>query len=185
MHKAIGTTSKLSRYDSLQEVEVSRFLLRFMEDPNGLVEHLRAMAGAIILKMTYGYTVETEGNDPLVDLVNEALAQFTAATIPGAWLVDTFPILQYIPDWVPGAGFKNTAKQWHLTVMKMAEWPMRFARMQMASQPKVDCFVSETYDTAGEIMSDEDEYVLKWTAASMYIAGADTVGANTHIQTLT
>jgi hypothetical protein len=48
-------------------------------------------AGAIILKIGYGYTVEPHKADPLVDVADKALAQFSAATVPGAWMVDTIP----------------------------------------------------------------------------------------------
>ncbi len=82
IHKAIGTPSTLSRYYPLQEVEVHRFLLRVLDDPDGLLKHIRTEAGAIILKMTYGYTVEPRGHDPLVDIADQALAQFSAATVP-------------------------------------------------------------------------------------------------------
>jgi hypothetical protein len=49
------------------------------------------VAGAIILKITYGYTIEPQQQDPLVELVDSALEQFAAATVPGAWLVDMIP----------------------------------------------------------------------------------------------
>lgn len=45
----------------------------------------------MILKLAYGYTIEPHGSDPLVDLADEALLQFSAAAVPGAWLVDTIP----------------------------------------------------------------------------------------------
>ena len=50
------------------------------------------MAGAIILKISHGYTIEPKGADPLVDLADEALVQFSLAAAPGAWLVDVLPI---------------------------------------------------------------------------------------------
>lgn len=46
------------------------------------------------MKMAYGYTIEPHKRDPLVDIADEALLQFSAATVPGAWLVDTIPICQ-------------------------------------------------------------------------------------------
>jgi hypothetical protein len=51
-------------------------------------------AGAIILKIGYGYTIEPHDADPLVDLADRALAQFSAATVPGSWMVDTMPACQ-------------------------------------------------------------------------------------------
>ena len=41
--------------------------------------------------MLYGYTVESHGSDPLIDLVDKAFNQFLAAVAPGAWAVDTIP----------------------------------------------------------------------------------------------
>lgn len=41
--------------------------------------------------MVYDYTVEPHERDPFVELADEALAQFSMAAIPGAWIVDTFP----------------------------------------------------------------------------------------------
>ncbi|KAH8897936.1 cytochrome protein [Thozetella sp. PMI_491] len=174
IHKVIGTPSVLSRFYPLQEVEVHRFLLRVLENPAGLLQHIRSEAGAIILKITYGYNIEPHGADPLVDIADEALAQFSASTVPGAWLVDTIPLLKYMPDWLPGAGFKKTARLWYRTWMKTAEWPLRFVRMQMANDEAEDCFVTEVHDSTKELLSEEEEYVLKWSAASMYAGGADT-----------
>ena len=41
--------------------------------------------------MAYGYTVEPNAEDPLVDIADKALAQFSASAVPGAWLVDSIP----------------------------------------------------------------------------------------------
>lgn len=46
----------------------------------------------MILKIAYGYTIEPHGRDPLVDLANEAMDQFSIAGSPGRWLVDTIPL---------------------------------------------------------------------------------------------
>lgn len=52
--------------------------------------------GAIILKLTYGYTIDTTKRDPLVDVAEKALEQFSLAVVPGAWLVDIIPIRESI-----------------------------------------------------------------------------------------
>lgn len=48
-------------------------------------------AGAFILNVTYGYSIEPHGEDPLVRLANHALEQFSEAAMPGPWLVDMIP----------------------------------------------------------------------------------------------
>ena len=46
------------------------------------------MTGAIILKMSHGYTIEHDRPDPLVDLADQVLIEFSLSCTPGAWLVD-------------------------------------------------------------------------------------------------
>jgi hypothetical protein len=48
-------------------------------------------AGAVILKIAYGYTTESHKRDPLVHLAGEAMDQFGRAGVPGAWMVDIIP----------------------------------------------------------------------------------------------
>jgi hypothetical protein len=52
--------------------------------------HDRAAAG-LILKTAYGYTIESDKADPLVNLVDEAMEQFSQAVQADTWLVDIFP----------------------------------------------------------------------------------------------
>ena len=90
-HNIVGTQSALSRFSELQEVETDRFLLRVLESPNELLQHVRTEAGAIILKVAYGYSIIPRGPDPMVAQVNEVMEQFSLATAAGAWLVDVIP----------------------------------------------------------------------------------------------
>ena len=49
-------------------------------------------AGAIILKIAYGYDVEEDLSDPYVALANEALDKFSKSTMLGEFPVDFLPI---------------------------------------------------------------------------------------------
>lgn len=98
--------------------------------------------------------------------------------------------VRYLPEWVPGAGFQTTARAWKATLAELAERPMRFVRKQMQDKAKgkgkgkggyTPSYVSTLYERAAagaageEEMTADDEEVIKWTAASMFSAGADTV----------
>jgi hypothetical protein len=48
-------------------------------------------AGAVILKICYGYTVAKEGNDPLVVLAGKTMEEFSWVLQPGAFIVDFIP----------------------------------------------------------------------------------------------
>ena len=76
---------------------------------------------------------------------------------------------------MPGAGFKKTAREWHATMTELVERPMRFVKQQMAAGKNEASFVSDLYEKAGGEMTADDEDMTKWSAASFYTGGADTV----------
>lgn len=60
--------------------------------------------------------------------------------------------------------------------MEFTEKPMQFVRKQMEMCHHDPSFVSSLYEKAGDKITDEEEAIIKWSAASLYAAGADTVG---------
>ncbi|KAI9375047.1 cytochrome P450 [Aspergillus egyptiacus] len=175
MHRVLGTKNTIAQFNALQEVEVRRFLLRVLEQPDDLVQHIRTEAGAVILKIAYGYNIEPHGSDPLVDLANEALANFSAAGTPGAWMVDTMPFLKLIPGWFPGAGFKRTAAAWKNNLITTIEKPYRFVVQQMEQGKHPASYLSNLLEeNHGKTLSAEEQQVIKWSAGSLYTGGADT-----------
>lgn len=49
-------------------------------------------AGGIVLKIAYGYTIDPHSPDPLVDLADKAMEDFSSALLPTAWAVNFIPI---------------------------------------------------------------------------------------------
>ncbi|TDL20079.1 cytochrome P450 oxidoreductase OrdA-like protein [Rickenella mellea] len=183
IYQLMGTkASVLSQFSELEEKETRRFLRRVLKDPEMLREHVRRWAGGIILRISHGYRVEQVGDDPLVDLADEALVQFSLSTTPGAWLVDVMPFLRYAPDWLPGTGFKRTAERWYKTLCELADKPHAFVKMQMANGTATPSYTSALLEKLEKARNDgvdaetlrEEEFVIKWSAASLYSGGADT-----------
>ncbi|KAI1826284.1 cytochrome protein [Xylaria intraflava] len=170
----IGSPAAATTYIDVQEKEAHRFLLRVLQRPESFLDHIRTEAGAIILKTVYGYTVEPHKSDPLVKLIGESMEHFAAAVVPGAWLVDVIPALQYIPEWMPGTGWKETSKKWRNTIMETAEKPLLFARKRRANGHAEKSYVGKFYDDRGDDLSPDDCDTLKWTALSLFGGGADT-----------
>ena len=82
------------------------------------------------MKIGYGITVQ-ESDDPYILTAEVALDGITQAGIPGAFWVDLFPILKYVPSWFPGAGFKRKAACWREAINAMADNPFRHVQEQM------------------------------------------------------
>ncbi|KAL5382560.1 hypothetical protein DPSP01_006400 [Paraphaeosphaeria sporulosa] len=169
-----GSTVSLSIFDRVQEEEAVHFLLNLLSSPENLFAHIEKEAGAVILKITYGYTAEAHGKDPLVDMAVKTMHEFAEATVPGKWPVDIMPFLQYAPEWLPIAGFKRTARQMAAQLHQTTEQPYQFVKEQMRQNKAKTSFLSQAIEN---IKSDSDtdmERIHKWSASSMYLGGADT-----------
>lgn len=90
-----STNVSVSVFDRAQEVESVHFLLNLLVSPENLFDHIRKMAGSVILKITYGYTTTAHGPDPLVNLAAKTMEQFAEAAVPGRWMVDILPFCMY------------------------------------------------------------------------------------------
>ena len=89
--KVAGSTTSLTVFDRVQEEESVHFLLNVLNSPNDLFDHIKKEAGAVILKITYGYTAEPHGKDFLVDMAGKTMHEFAESTVPGRWAVDIMP----------------------------------------------------------------------------------------------
>jgi hypothetical protein len=145
-------------------------------------------AGAVILKIAYGYTTEPYKSDPLVELAGKAMDEFAKAAVPGVWVVDIMPfrkysaylkgkakllVVRYLPDWFPGTRFKRTARQWRATLTDLTERPYAFVKHQMAQGKYEPSFLSQLLESGD--LDHEEDFVAKWSALSLYSGGADTV----------
>lgn len=49
------------------------------------------------MSLAYGKTTPTSYSDPEVLLVNKCLTRLSKAQLPGRFLVDSYPVLRYVP----------------------------------------------------------------------------------------
>jgi hypothetical protein len=85
--------------------------------------------------------------------------------------------VKHIPSWLPGAGFKRTAQIWKNDLDTAASIPYAFAHRQVEEGKYEPSYLSNLFKTGGlPSQGSEEEMVAKWTAASLYTGGADTVG---------
>lgn len=124
-------------------------------------------------------------------MVGKAMDDFGTAAVPGAFLVDILPfcefttfryhrwkqrlmtLVRYVPDWLPGAGFKRLARQWASELSDVAEKPYAFVQNQLAHGKQDNSLLAHLLE-AGDLTV-EEKITNKWSAASLYAAGADTV----------
>ncbi|KAJ7496489.1 cytochrome P450 [Mycena latifolia] len=162
-----------------QERAVAHALLRrTLDDPKDVMHHFRHMAGALIMDIAYG--IDVDSNNQYIDLAEEAMHGLSTASLPGQFLVDTFPVLKYVPSWVPGADFKRKAKHWHKATRRLLELPFAQAKREIALGIAPPSFTSLSLAALEESKDNENgrqEALVKATAANMYAAGTDTTVA--------
>jgi hypothetical protein len=131
-----------------------------------------------MLQMLYGYTPSPHTFDPLVAQVSKMMAQFSEATATGAWLVDVMPWLRYVPEWVPGTGFKQTAREWARTLDETMHTPVEFVKQQMARGSAKPSYISGLLGSPGRAVPPEEMDLILHSATALYGGGADTTVAS-------
>ncbi|KAK7682349.1 hypothetical protein QCA50_014554 [Cerrena zonata] len=177
MGKMIGTKQAVQRFHGLIEGETQKFIRGLLDEPNRLHDLLRRTSGAIILMMTYGYSVEGD-NDYFVNVVDKAIANFSLATSPGTFMMDIIPSLRFLPKWFPGMKrYWDTVATWNRETLRMIDEPYDFVKQQMQEGVAGPSYVSKLLES--ENVNEKDEESIKCTAASLYAGGGDTtVSAN-------
>ncbi|KAI0253131.1 cytochrome P450 [Lactifluus subvellereus] len=171
MHHAIGTRESLEGFNSLFESETRKFLKATLRDPDNLQQHVRHSAGAIIVRIAYGYEAQ-EKDDPIIALADSAMRNFKRLREPGLYTVDFIPLLKYIPAWFPGAGFKKVASDVRKSLHENAEVPFQFSIQEMARGTAPPSVVSKNMQNTSMTELEKDD--LKWAASSLFSGGSDT-----------
>ena len=131
-------------------------------------------AAELILKATDDYTTEPHSADPLVDLVDKAMYQFSQAFVPGKWTVDLIPALKYLPEWFPGTGWKQIAKAWNKTMIDTINIPFEYASLPQDNRNNEPSFVAKALaqrdeEKGGPNPADVD--TIKLAAVALYTGG--------------
>ncbi|KAJ7769656.1 cytochrome P450 [Mycena maculata] len=140
-----------------------------------VLDHLRHMAAKIVLSVAYGIDV-LPSNDPYVELAENAVDGLVTAIVPGRFLVDSIPLLKYVPAWFPGAGFQRQAAEWRRLSQGMRERPFAEATQKIALGNAPHSFTQDGLrmaEAAGANKAREEELV-KNVAGTMYTAGTGT-----------
>lgn len=121
------------------------------------------LIGSEIMAITYGIDVQEE-HDPWIATAEQVQDAGNHCLYPGAYLVDLLPIrawpgypqsglklilaVKYVPEWMPGAGFKKQARLWKQSTVAMRETPWEYVKERMACHLTVECLVALLIDFA-------------------------------------
>ncbi|KAF7975968.1 hypothetical protein HWV62_8106 [Athelia sp. TMB] len=156
---------------------VHDLLERFRNTPEHWNKHLHHMIGATILDIAYGIEALPD-QDPFISMAEEFSDALTQASLPGAFLVNYLPMLRHVPSWVPGAGFKNKAKEWKKLADLVYSAPFDVMKQAIANGRAKPSFCTRNLNEAenrDNLAFEQPQ--IQGAAAAMYGAGSDTTVA--------
>ncbi|KAG9096235.1 hypothetical protein FS749_008866 [Ceratobasidium sp. UAMH 11750] len=179
--------SVIPKYWPSQETAARNLTIKLLEHGDrSLYKDLRHWAAASILSGTYGYNLPTDGtDDPLLQHMDNLVSMFIQGSTV-KFLVNLFPALKYVPDWMPGAHFKEFARKARETKKLALDAPFEWVKSEMAKGTVRPSYVSRSLSEAGfgdeeeldaaerqELLSYED--IVRHNAGVMFGAAVDTV----------
>lgn len=167
-------SSVVSVYWPIQLKEAHKLLRRLLHEPEELLEHLRHNSASTIMNVTYGIEVSDE-DDRYITVAEKALDGMAKAAHPGAFLVDIFPILKHVPEFLPLAGFKRKAREWRKAVLEMRDAPYEAVKSALKQGTAAPCFVSYLLDDLeSKKENKEHEDTIRNCAGLALAAGAES-----------
>ncbi|KAJ7750432.1 cytochrome P450 [Mycena maculata] len=164
----------VSKYHPVLVKETHAMLKRFLKTPEDFLGIVRLAFAAEIMDVTYGLPVNDLDNE-YVTIAETAASLVSQAAVPGAFVVDLFPILKHVPSWFPGAGFKRKAKVWRALNDVMRTKPFIAAKTAWENGSGSPCVAASMLDELpdGEQRGVEEEVAMNASAVA-YAGGTDT-----------
>ncbi|KAF9645498.1 CyP450 monooxygenase [Thelephora ganbajun] len=161
--------SVVNQFDDKIHKAVNVFLHRLSESPERFLKHVRFLTGSLALSVAYGLNVGSESEE-VYSTSEGAMNAFDIAMVPGTFLVDTLPILKYVPEWFPGAGFKTFARIAKKNIDDSVNSPFKHVKESFeADTITASSFVTTCLEELPELSKDGvDEEVIRGVGASIY-----------------
>ncbi|KAJ3546253.1 hypothetical protein NM688_g5534 [Phlebia brevispora] len=170
------------QYVDVQTREVRAFLRRTAESYTDTgefdIKTIRKTLSAIVLEITYGMKI-ADLNDPYLLLSQKAIEAVNIGRVPGAFWVEYFPWLRYIPSWVPGSSARKFGEQYYPAVRALRDDRFDVVMNDVSRGTALPSIARKLIEKLPSKVSDEDKYREFGTYAKdmtgiVYIAGVDT-----------
>ncbi|KAL3459719.1 cytochrome P450 [Aspergillus heterothallicus] len=97
-------------YQPMQSLESKRMLYDLLQDPSRYELWFQRYASGLIFRLAYGNIIRT-GEESHVQEIIKVNHNLERIASPGVFLVDSLPILRYLPEWL--APFKREGRRLH------------------------------------------------------------------------
>ncbi|EIW59364.1 cytochrome P450 [Trametes versicolor FP-101664 SS1] len=173
---------KVDSYKPVQRDFTRKLLAGLLERPSKVKELLQYQIIGTMMKITYDIDLADE-DDVRIGYADRAFSGLREVTAPVQFLLQHFPLVQYIPAWFPGAGFHRVLAEANPPCAWMLDVPFSQAKADVAEPygPKEAGPIvaellrrMETSLNGMEGDSESEEQVARNVAALIVEGGSDT-----------
>ncbi|KAF2237881.1 cytochrome P450 [Viridothelium virens] len=174
--------SAAASYEGTQRLESTVLLAALLRDPAGYETHFERFSSGLIFRLGFGKTLEEAesagkggASRSLTHRILEVGHTLERVASPGAYLVDTFPVLMRVPDWA--AGWKRELKWMHARELALFRELLYDVKKEMEERKDqaVECWERAFLEKQDEygLSDDEGAYVV----GTLFEAGSGTTSA--------
>ncbi|KAF2179947.1 cytochrome P450 [Zopfia rhizophila CBS 207.26] len=168
----VTNTTVANSYHSTQILESTRMLRDLIRSPKEYEHWFERYASGLIFRLAFGKTIKT-GNEELVGRILKIVHAVERVASPGAYLVDSFPSLMYLPRFV--APFKRELTQLHEQELMLFRGLMEDVREELRNGKAPECWERTFIERQSEfnLTTDQGAYVV----GTLFEAGSGTTAA--------
>ncbi|KAF2471439.1 cytochrome P450 [Lindgomyces ingoldianus] len=166
--------SSIAQYRPLQEKESKVLVEGLLKNPGDWERLLRRFATAIVMGIGFGVQIDDD-KDPHIQMAIDASYALGHGGAPAGTLVDFFPIVKSLPNWLVRDRSLKFARDWRWAIRQIHEAPYAAGEKRSIEASLVRTLLSERQKRLDkgepEEMTIED---IKGAAGAVYAAGQDT-----------
>lgn len=158
MHQ-LCKVSEAEKYQPTQVLESTRLLYDLIQKPEEYEGWFERYSSSLIFRLGFGKVMKGNDDELLKRLFTEVHHVERAAS-PGQYLVDTFPSLMHLPDWL--APFKRELKALHTEELSIMRGFLNDVKVEMKQGKAPDCWEKTYIERMDEygLTEDQGAYVV-------------------------
>ncbi|KAJ7209438.1 cytochrome P450 [Mycena rebaudengoi] len=158
------------KFHAIQSKEAVLLTHSLLVNPTAWGSHLRRTAASVVLSMVYDTPALLSEEDPNITRINDFADRLVNAAYPGAYLVEYFTWMKYLPSWM--AKWKRDVLEQYSIDDAMFRGLFNEVSNRVAQGHQLSGFCAHMLETKDRHGLNEKESA--WTAATLYGAGTDT-----------
>ncbi|PPQ87341.1 hypothetical protein CVT25_002091 [Psilocybe cyanescens] len=156
------------KYYPIQVKKVHQLLRALHDTPEDFDTHNKMLSISLAMEMMYGLEVKSI-QDPCVAIADEAIKLGTDLLVPGSSLINTFPFLQHVPTWFPGATSRKQADIVRCLTEEMIRIPVDKMKTAFEEGRAVPSFFTDFFEKKQNFgASKEEEQAMQNIAYTFY-----------------